>query len=284
MHAASLTSLLLLLSAGTAQAVTGKPSGVVEVDLLFPRNETYAPTEYMLLVFAFQNPELSPLIGPSLSYTLFDMKDDDPYDNDSRDLNRYFFGIDLRWANFSSSNGSTYYRHLPALVPGLMTEGSYVFTWTLYWANCTEGSWGGDPRGKSSTQSVYFTIRSGAQNSLDIGSISDSCPDEKQGFAFNVTYTHQVSSVEERHWNGSSTCGEVASSIPKPDPCRAKVTPSAASSISAALVISMCNGAHGTSQVDCPPKDEDSGAPHGHAWGLVGLVDVFGSLLQCLAW
>jgi hypothetical protein len=92
----SLASLVLLLSTETVQASTGSLSGVIEVDLLFPHNETCAPTEYMPLVFAFQNPEMAPL-----------------------------FGIDMRWTNFSSSNGSTYYRYLPVHVPGRMTEGSY---------------------------------------------------------------------------------------------------------------------------------------------------------------
>jgi hypothetical protein len=124
MFIVSLASLVLLLSTETVQASTGSLSGVVEVDLLFPRNETCAPTEYMPLVFAFQNPEMAPLFGPSVGYQLFDFSGDNRY-NDSRSWNRCLFGIDMRWTNFSSSNGSTYYRYLPVHVPGCMTEGSY---------------------------------------------------------------------------------------------------------------------------------------------------------------
>ena len=279
MHIISLAGLILLFGAAASQAVTEITSGVVEVDLLYPRNETYAPTEFMPIVFAFQNPELAPLIGPSISYTLRDINDM------SRDIDRFLFGIDMRWTNFSSNNGSTYYEHLPATVPGLMAEGNYKFQWTFQWANCTvpdrnDGLRGIRPEGSASTWSVWFTIKDGAKSLLDVDSISEVCPSEDQGFAFNVTGTHEVAAGAS--WSGGDTCGELASSIPKPEPCRTKVSPSAASSISAAIVSSICNSVNDTSQVNCPPKDLESGAPKDPISGLMVLMVLLGALGQAL--
>ncbi|THC87758.1 hypothetical protein EYZ11_012793 [Aspergillus tanneri] len=48
-------SLLVGVAVGLG-AIVGA-SGVLEVDLVFPRNETYAPTDYFPVVFALQNAE-----------------------------------------------------------------------------------------------------------------------------------------------------------------------------------------------------------------------------------
>jgi hypothetical protein len=48
----SLTLHFLVFSATWVKMV-GASSGVVEVDLIFPRNETYAPTAYLPIIFAF---------------------------------------------------------------------------------------------------------------------------------------------------------------------------------------------------------------------------------------
>lgn len=65
------TSLILLANAITTKAATNEPTGLVVVDLVFPRDETYSPTGFLPIVFAFQNPELAPLLGASLDYALW---------------------------------------------------------------------------------------------------------------------------------------------------------------------------------------------------------------------
>lgn len=50
-------SLLTGVAAGLGAIVSA--SGVLEVDLVFPHNDTYAPTEWFPIVFAFQNAELA---------------------------------------------------------------------------------------------------------------------------------------------------------------------------------------------------------------------------------
>ena len=60
------TSLTLrfLVFVATCAKMVGASSGVVEVDLIFPRNETYAPTAYLPIIFAFQNSHLAPFLDP----------------------------------------------------------------------------------------------------------------------------------------------------------------------------------------------------------------------------
>jgi hypothetical protein len=70
-------------------------AGVLEVDLVFPRNDTYAPTALFPVIIAFQNARLAPFLIPQLSLQITDVDDN------------YQTGVspqyDMRWANFSSS-------------------------------------------------------------------------------------------------------------------------------------------------------------------------------------
>jgi hypothetical protein len=52
-----------LMTAGDATATTTLTPGIFEVDLLFPRNETYTPQALMPVVFAMQNPTLASPLG-----------------------------------------------------------------------------------------------------------------------------------------------------------------------------------------------------------------------------
>lgn len=106
---------------------------------------------------------------------------------------------------------------------------------------------------------------------MDVKSISEGCAQD-QGFAFNVTGTHKTPTGVE--WTGGEACAAVASSIPVPNPCRTKVSPAAASSISASIVSQLCKG--GTSLVNCPP--EENSAPRAVVGSVVGLIVVLGAL------
>jgi hypothetical protein len=99
--------------------------GVLEVDLAFPRNETYAPKADMPFVFAFQNgdPEYMRLLEPSIAYEVWDTSDlgADP---------KVSFYVYNRWedvaTNWSSHHNST--PHDPFLLHSFQP-------------NFTEGTW-----------------------------------------------------------------------------------------------------------------------------------------------
>ncbi|KAF2994470.1 hypothetical protein E8E13_000254 [Curvularia kusanoi] len=266
MHIFPLANLMLLCSVGAAQSDTKSPTGVVEVDLLFPRNETYAPTGNLPIVFSIQNAQVASLIASKISLDLWDLN------NSSRSLSGAVFDIDLK-SDFSSNNDSTYYAYYPVIQSGLEAESTYMLRWTFFWTNCTEET--RTRRGPETIESnstswgVWFTTKTGAK-SMDVGSISGSCPEKNQALAFNVAATHKVAPGVD--WTGGETCGEVASSIPDPIPCRTLVSPSAATSISASIKSRLCSSNTGGSYVDCSPKEENSGALKVSISSKVGLM------------
>lgn len=85
--------------------------------MLSPRKENYAPTEIMPLVVGFQNPELAPLLYPSVDFILWDMNNiSSPFVN---------YGFDFKWANLSSCNGTTFYKFHPFPI-GLTKESFWM--------------------------------------------------------------------------------------------------------------------------------------------------------------
>jgi hypothetical protein len=66
----SLMAALACLGGIINAAEPAVAAGVVEIDLVFPRNETYAPTQWMPVVFAVRNTELARYLIPSMSYSV----------------------------------------------------------------------------------------------------------------------------------------------------------------------------------------------------------------------
>ncbi len=56
-------------------AVVDAAGGVLEVDMVFPRNETYAPTDSMPIIFAFQNAELARYLHHQIHYSVRNRSD-----------------------------------------------------------------------------------------------------------------------------------------------------------------------------------------------------------------
>ncbi|KAH8673383.1 hypothetical protein BX600DRAFT_433014 [Xylariales sp. PMI_506] len=52
-------ALLLALACGVAAQSMNTVPTIVEFDVVFPRNETYAPTDLLPIVFTLQNPNVS---------------------------------------------------------------------------------------------------------------------------------------------------------------------------------------------------------------------------------
>ncbi|EDU50719.1 conserved hypothetical protein [Pyrenophora tritici-repentis Pt-1C-BFP] len=94
---------LLIACSAVINAAVNNLTGLLEVDLVFPQNDSYAPTNDMPIIFAIQNPELAPVLDITIMF--------DIYDRDDRFGNGSTSGIyDIQWANLSS-NGP--FRNLP---------------------------------------------------------------------------------------------------------------------------------------------------------------------------
>jgi hypothetical protein len=258
------TAWALGVCSGAVNAAASKTSGVVEVDLVFPRNETYAPTSILPIVFGFQNSELAPFLGLQLSFTVWrwDNLSDFPVTS----------SYDLRWANFSSNDPYFEYRHFTKFD----REGTWKLTWTVGWANCTEDSLAKQGKDRvefhSSTTSTVFTTKNSAQEvDLSTATKNEDCSTD-MGFAFNVTNTHKVPTGIE--WAGGETCVAVAPSLPTPNPCQVKIDSAAAASMSASITERRCKGTD--PPADCP--SDESAAQKLLVGGVACLMAVVGAL------
>ncbi|RYO95515.1 hypothetical protein DL764_007693 [Monosporascus ibericus] len=181
MHLFARASWFLLACWGAIVVAAG---GVLEVDLVFPRNDTYAPTPDLPVVFTFQNPELAQFINPYISYSIRNWDDNSLNDTVSSHH-------DLRWTNWSSYDPYFVYHYFD----GYNIEGYWWLTWSVYWQSCDE-RWVSDPSAEfnrrgmisnSSSWSILFTTEnSGKEVDLVAAITNKTCPEEL-GVAINVT-------------------------------------------------------------------------------------------------
>ncbi|KAJ5810486.1 uncharacterized protein N7503_002704 [Penicillium pulvis] len=247
-------------------------SDILEVDLVFPRNETYAPTEWFPVVFAFQNPERARYLNPALGYTIWNLDDT----NNSRT-----FLHDLRWTNWTGEDPFYAYQYFDFLED----EGRWRVRWTLDWQSCDEDTFGGNPIdakiiSNSSTWSTWFTLQSSAPKvDLVAATANKTCPGE-YGMTINVTdKTMQV--PRGVTWSGGDhtnhTCAVVASSAPTPtsDPCQVHIDKTIVASMEASLHTRLCNGLNPPS--DCA-DNKDNAAQQLAVGGISCLLAAAGAL------
>lgn len=99
----------------------------VEVDLVFPRNESYSPpADWFPIVFAVQNTSSAELLNLHMFYDI-------RMNNDVN--NQTTFTHDFRWANWSGS-ADPYFAY--QYVRNLLTTGPWSVAWELRWQSCDE--------------------------------------------------------------------------------------------------------------------------------------------------
>jgi hypothetical protein len=135
------TSLTLhfLVFIATCAKMVGASLGVVEVNLIFPRNETYAPTAHLPIIFAFENSHLAPFLNPLIHIEAQLVQNANGSTPQWAPPESIYLD-QLRWANFT--NNDTYFAY-PTYQRNQITfatEGIWLVTWTFDWANCTEHS------------------------------------------------------------------------------------------------------------------------------------------------
>ncbi|KAK7959196.1 uncharacterized protein PG986_004050 [Apiospora aurea] len=185
MHTFSQAAALLATCAVGGVHAASPTSGILEVDLAFPRNQTYAPTARLPFVFAYQNPELATALNARISFTVWNWAN-----MDNTTAGAIF---DLGQANLSSRDPFLQYNYFP----GFEAEGQFLLTWTVGWDNCTEDSLGLTYRSnrishRSKTQSINFTISNSAPV-IDLVAATDNkdCP-QKLGVTIDVTDTLEL--------------------------------------------------------------------------------------------
>lgn len=177
-----------------------------EVDFLFPRNETYAPSWLMPIVIAIQNPSLAVPLSATVKWTLWEgnnMKSPGSIPGGHFDV-----GGDVATVRPAPSN--------PYLLSTAVNTISYPDgVWTLGWY--VEYNICGNLKQSENFTTVFTVSKSGKAIDLEAATSSDICG-TTEAQAFNVT------SSDLCHLLGPS---------PTTNPCAATINSAAASSLSA---------------------------------------------------
>ncbi|GKZ72969.1 hypothetical protein AnigIFM60653_002041 [Aspergillus niger] len=216
-------------------------SAIFEVDLISPRNETYTPQALMPIVFALQNPYLSPDL---VAYITWDLLEGNNWTSPGS-INGGI--LENLWSNRWARDLHFLTRFVDTLS---YPEGFWNFTWTLHISNCSQND--SDPQYLKIHKDVVFTVsQSGQAPSLQAATSSDTCGIQSSE-ALNVTSLGDV-------------CGFLGPS-PTTNPCAATVNASAASSISAAATAWACAPEERSAypNVTCPTPSSKSNTAGQH--------------------
>jgi hypothetical protein len=256
-----LSLIFLLLTCGLA--VQTYPA-TVEFDVVFPRNDTYAPVHYLPVIFAIQNPQAAVPLTLGIEWYLWRAGSGDWLANGIVDLSQANFSTDPYFVVLSTNqlNG---------------TEGTFGLIWVLHSGNCSTNPLVNPQLGSSvNYNNIKFTTKNGAQQPSLVSS-PDTCP--TQNVTFNVTGTLQVTDSIDY---GSSACAVVREPPPLANPCAIKIDDTMASSMSAIIT---CATPLPNLASSCPAPINSSGQVVRPNSGGIGLTVVtIGSWLSLLFW
>ncbi|CBF89339.1 hypothetical protein AN0510.2 [Aspergillus nidulans FGSC A4] len=280
--------LLLGLLACWATAESNK----TEINLIFPREGTFAPMHSMPVVFAIQNPSVAKELHATIQYGVR------PKGGGS---NETVWSYSDELANVPA-NATTYFSST-SLGNMLNTTGSWEFFWNLYWLNCSQSNdpayydskypWvlGADGLNQDAVldgfhlssylvtaKYLFFDTKEGG-TAVNLTTLtSDNQCSEASGFVVPaLVNTLDIPRDFPDHNSLPSTCAQLANSTStsatKASPCRVSISPEAEASI---LADAEChNTLFPTS--GCPDKtpgdDVAAGLDHGRAvWAAITLA------------
>ncbi|KAI0506634.1 hypothetical protein F5B22DRAFT_444332 [Xylaria bambusicola] len=232
-------ALFSLLSAVAARGPPQYPT-TLEVDIVFPRNDTYAPVDAFPLVIAIQNNWLSQYL---------------------------VFGLFVSWAIFNEDNQSTSsfvdtgifmteepayedQRYLVSATTQLnSTEGQFLFYAYLDVNNCStadvnaNGTYNGDTPSIKYIGSTYFTLQNTTQlPDLVAATSPDTCA-SIAALLLNITgYTPRpgVSPIPGLSPEEQKQCPVIGNATASPTPCSVRLNQTQAASISASATAIAC--------------------------------------------
>ncbi|KAM7214752.1 hypothetical protein V8F06_009824 [Rhypophila decipiens] len=213
-------------------------AGVLEFDIVFPRNETYAPTKLFPIVFAVQNPGLAKNIPFLVDWFI----------RNHTGPEETTFGhteSSLSSANITSDPHFIYQYY------DLEAEGPYQLFSSANWASCNASSGPVSLLRNSSNFVVNFSIAKDGQSvDLVAATAKDKTCSAEDGIAFNVTDETGQYPAQDRLPAG--TCAVFATSSPTPtaNPCAVQIDTATAASMSASLQATLCKGLN--PPADCP--------------------------------
>lgn len=263
-------------------------TGMTEIDVIFPRNDTFAPMGILPVVFAVRNPQVARLLHPDLRYTIYSI--------DEPGSEIFYHAMDRVDLNLPS-NDSTYLWY-EGNVGRFLTEGRWVFQWGWQADNCSKTD---DPKFQDEpftpwpSEKVYrgfhlktktlvpyfiFTIaKNGTVADLSTLTGPDRCADA-DALAFSIEA--QMDIPQEMDAGYRTKCGRFPDGpTPIPSPCQVTVNAETVSSISSAITSTECKRL-APRITSCPPEDEDSAGSCLAARHALGFAVLCGWLLHAM--
>lgn len=229
-----------IASCAVAATLAAAKPGVIEIDLVFPRNETYKPTPVMPIVFKFSDPNnaAQDAGGIKIGWTLLPY--DGTYDFDAEG------GVQAENPPFGYiTPNATGDAEATFVWDAMINATTRATTWYLNWApvgdNCT---------GSGNSSSIYdqntvlhFTT---ADNAPETDLVPKDCKD-LMPFTLNVT---AEAGTEANSGSSAPYCGFADGDPPAADTCDVKLSKDEAKKIAASATSKACSAA--TPIITCP--------------------------------
>jgi hypothetical protein len=239
----AIVSYVLLWLACVAANVTATRSGTLELDLMFPRNGTWKPTNLMPIIFAVQQLQLGDLVQRQLIRWRLAQRDNTTLDS----IRTGAATIELN----STTPGLYLATGFSDALAGI--EGEWIFQWQVSLRNCSELN---DRNTllqfsvSSETRWAYFRTNESAPTlNFETAISPDSCRDV-ENIAFNVTAIQSIPRGIDPE--ASPSCAALGAP-PKVtgSPCAVTINAAASMSASAAVSYSACQA---TATACAPPS------------------------------
>lgn len=220
-------------------------TGILEVDLIFPRNDTYDPGPFFPIVFAIQNPQLAAPLELLVEYTISSGQNFSKNTGGYHNVNR-----------FNISGADPYYLWFRNTFVSDM-EDTWLFRWSTTVTNCSTAD--GEEANRTSrampdiNNLVWFTTKKGSQQPDFEAATSDDVCSDTEAFTYNMTGT--VKSMEPIGF-GLPLCARLSDIPPDPKPCAVKIT--TASNISAEMADDACTFQRKYYEGGCGPQGAES--------------------------
>ncbi|KAI9368305.1 hypothetical protein BJX61DRAFT_230044 [Aspergillus egyptiacus] len=251
-----LATLGAVVASAFATTTTTTGNTTLEVDLVFPQNKTYTPTEWFPVIFALQNSSLAQYLDMEITYNLRSIDDEYP----TRTSTHRF-----RHENLSSTKTHFAYSYFDMF----RSSGSWQVAWSISWRSCNkEGFESGNSISQMLSNTTSFSVSFAVQNIADSVAVDlvsatseDSCPDTNSdsALAINVPETMRLPSWVS--WNAERamnyTCAITTPTTTIPDPCRVDIDRTVAESMQASHKAWLCRNALNPPE-DCPEENEDN--------------------------
>jgi len=234
-----LTSALWTATGLLAGAIHAQQAGdrLLEVGIVFPRSDIYAPRDHFPFVYALQNAELAKELGSAIKIQTFIRNES----ASGSTFGHFHYDVDVNKANITAGKPYFVHRHLNVNLPA----GEYLLYASLFWDDGYEKGCSGAEASSGSTLSVNFTIQNdGRQVDLvKATATEEGCDPEYAGLVIDVNPTcmPQVSSA-------SASASASPSPTTTANPCRVQIEASVAESMAAKLKEGLCKGKN-------PPED-----------------------------